>query len=126
MQLGSFQMLSRYLYPFLLALAALLLGVVAKGVYYQIKPLLPRRLRLSMRRILATQQRQQSRQSWPIYEPAGDTPKDWPGWPQERKFSLVLTHDVETQEGLARVKDVAELEMSLGFRSSFNFIPEGS
>lgn len=37
----------------------------------------------------------------------------------------MLTHDVESQKGLDRVKGLAELEMSLGFRSSFNFIPEG-
>src|SRR6185503_5477213 len=118
-------MLSRYLYPILMAVAALGLGLVAKSVYYQIKPLLPRRFRMSLRRILATRQRYQSRQTWPIYEPAGVTPPDWAGWPNGRTFALVLTHDVESQEGLDRVKDVAELEMSLGFRSSFNFIPEG-
>ena len=38
----------------------------------------------------------------------------------------MLTHDIESQTGLDRVKQLAELEMSLGFRSSFNFIPEGS
>jgi len=38
---------------------------------------------------------------------------------------LVLTHDVEGQRGLDGVKQLAELEMELGFRSSFNFIPEG-
>jgi glycosyltransferase involved in cell wall biosynthesis len=37
----------------------------------------------------------------------------------------VLTHDVESIIGLGKVRALAELEMSLGFRSSFNFIPEG-
>jgi hypothetical protein len=37
----------------------------------------------------------------------------------------VLTHDVEGQRGLDRVKRLAEVEMELGFRSSFNLIPEG-
>jgi hypothetical protein len=118
-------MLARYLYPILVALAALSLGVIAKGVYYQIKPLLPRRFRLWLRRILAARQRDQNRHTWPIYKPAGQTPADWPGWPAGHSFALVLTHDVESQLGLDRVKQVAELEMSLGFRSSFNFIPEG-
>ena len=43
----------------------------------------------------------------------------------ESKFAFVLTHDVESQQGLDRVKELAELEMELGFRSSFNFTPEG-
>jgi hypothetical protein len=36
-----------------------------------------------------------------------------------------LTHDVEAQRGVDRVKQLAAVEMALGFRSSFNFIPEG-
>lgn len=38
----------------------------------------------------------------------------------------MLTHDVEGPAGLAKCHQLAELEMELGFRSSFNFIPEGS
>lgn len=63
---------------------------------------------------------------WPILESAGRKPDGWPGWPDGKQFALVLTHDVEGPRGLANVKRLAELEMSLGFRSSFNFIPEGS
>jgi glycosyltransferase involved in cell wall biosynthesis len=51
-------------------------------------------------------------------------PEGWPGWPGGKQFALVLTHDVETKAGLNRVKQLAELEIRLGFRSSFNFIPE--
>jgi hypothetical protein len=45
-------------------------------------------------------------------------------WPQGRLFALVLTHDIETEKGQAFVRAVADLEEGLGFRSSFNFIPE--
>ena len=37
----------------------------------------------------------------------------------------MLTHDVESAAGLDRVRQLAEMEMELGFRSSFNFVPEG-
>ena len=37
---------------------------------------------------------------------------------------LVLTHDVETEEGQAYVRAVVDLEESFGFRSSFNFVSE--
>ena len=43
-----------------------------------------------------------------------------------KKFAVVLTHDVEGQLGLDQCRPLMELEMELGFRSSFNFIPEGA
>ena len=38
---------------------------------------------------------------------------------------MVLTHDVERSEGLERCRQLMELESKLGFRSAFNFVPEG-
>jgi hypothetical protein len=63
---------------------------------------------------------------WPILESAGNPPAEWAGWPAGSKFALVLTHDVEGQLGVDHSLRLANLESSLGFRSSFNFIPEGS
>lgn len=57
---------------------------------------------------------------------AGAPPPNWAGWPDGKKFAFVLTHDVESQTGLDRCRQTAELEMRHGFRSSFNFVPEGS
>lgn len=45
-------------------------------------------------------------------------------WPGGHRFASVLTHDVETAAGQANVRAVADLEEGLGFRSSFNFVPE--
>jgi peptidoglycan/xylan/chitin deacetylase (PgdA/CDA1 family) len=45
-------------------------------------------------------------------------------WPAGQRFAFVLTHDIETEEGLALVREIANLEEELGFRSAFNFIPE--
>jgi len=53
-------------------------------------------------------------------------PENWPGWPAEKKFAFVLTHDVESGAGLGKCGPLMQLEMDLGFSSSFNFIPEGS
>jgi len=44
-------------------------------------------------------------------------------WAEGKKFALVLTHDVETAEGLDRCLPIADMEERLGFRSSFNFVP---
>jgi hypothetical protein len=53
------------------------------------------------------------------------TPPGWQGWPDGKKFALVLTHDVEGPAGLRRCRRLAQLESELGFRSCFNFIPAG-
>src|SRR5205823_1225493 len=51
--------------------------------------------------------------------------EDWPGWPGNKRFAVILTHDVESATGVQRCRELAALEHRLGFRSSFNFIPEG-
>jgi hypothetical protein len=61
---------------------------------------------------------------WPIDERAARAPAGWRGWPEGKRFALVLTHDVESAVGQARVRDLCLIEEGLGFRSSFNFVPE--
>ena len=100
--------------------------MLARRIYYILKPYLPRSARLAMRRIVANKIRLKSDAIWPINESTAKLPPHWPGWPDGKKFAVVLTHDVEGPEGVALCRDLAELEMSLGYRSSFNFIPEGS
>jgi len=81
---------------------------------------------MALRRIPAKLKRRFYWAFWPIDESAGQRPVNWSGWPGQKKFAVVLTHDVEGPNGLAKVKQLAELEMELGFRSSFNFVPNGS
>jgi hypothetical protein len=45
-------------------------------------------------------------------------------WPEEYRYAFTLTHDIDTAEGQAYASAVADLEESLGFRSSFYFVPE--
>ena len=94
--------------------------------YYWVKPFLPWSVRMPVRRSFAQLKRERVRDVWPILPGSEKPPVGWPGWPEGKQFSFVLTHDVEGPEGLAKVKPLAELEMSLGFRSCFNFIPEGA
>ena len=78
-----------------------------------------------IRRCLAKRQLAVCGEQWPILEIAKETPNRWMGWPEAKEFAFVLTHDVESQLGVDRVRALAEAEMAAGFRSSFNFIPEG-
>jgi hypothetical protein len=52
---------------------------------------------------------------WPIDHGASAPPQGWPGWPDGKRFALVLTHDVDTGKGQERCLDLARLEMELGF-----------
>lgn len=99
--------------------------MVSRRLYYRFKPYLPWRLRIAARRVVARVQRRRYAGTWPINELAGRQPAVWPGWPDGKKFALVLTHDVEGNQGLAKCRELMDLEVRLGLRSSFNFIPEG-
>lgn len=100
-------------------------GVFFRKQYYFLKPYIPWRLRVALRRRMARRAQTVGADSWPISVAAGQAPDGWPGWPDGRQFAFVLTHDVEGIKGLERVPHLMELEKRLGFRSSFNFIPEG-
>jgi glycosyltransferase involved in cell wall biosynthesis len=86
---------------------------------------MPWGLRMALRRKLAKNRRLPYSNVWPIDQRAGATPPHWPGWPEGKRFAFVLTHDVEGAKGLGRVDTLAKVEMKHGFRSAFNFVPEG-
>lgn len=94
-------------------------------LYYHVKPLIPWSVRMGVRRFFARRKRARTGDIWPMYPGSEQPPPGWPGWPDGRQFAFVVTHDVEGPDGLAKVRQLAELELSLGFRSCFNFIPEG-
>jgi predicted glycosyltransferase len=95
-------------------------------IYYQVKPFIPRALRAAVRRRIALRLEAKVRDVWPIMPGSEQTPPGWQGWPDGKKFAVVLTHDVEGSAGLRQCQRLMDLELKLGFRSSFNFIPEGS
>ncbi len=89
------------------------------------KPWLPRRLRYAIRRVHARRKRSVVSNVWPVLPGSELPPRNWSGWPGGKQFAFVLTHDVEGQCGVNKCRQLMELEAKLGFRSSFNFIPEG-
>jgi len=94
--------------------------------YYEVKPLIPWRVRMAVRRWFASRARHRANGVWPIQHGSQHPPEGWPGWPGGKRFAFVLTHDIEGPRGLERFKQLAELEMSAGVRSLYNFVPEGS
>ena len=98
---------------------------IRNKLYYGIKPLIPRSLRLGLRSWVTLQKRELVGNVWPILRGSESAPKGWPGWPNGKQFAFVLTHDVETDRGVNNCQRLMQLEADLGFRSSYNFIPEG-
>ncbi len=111
-----------------------------KRVYYILKPLLPRTLTRMMRRAYQRPGQAGLDIPWPtesryvsflenvlarvLQATPGHTLLIKSLWPEGRSWALVLTHDVEARTGFEYVRKVADLEEALGFRSSFNFVPE--
>ncbi|HEX3270048.1 MAG TPA: hypothetical protein VHR15_05325 [Ktedonobacterales bacterium] len=112
----------------------------AKRLYYQVKPFLPRSLSILLRHRYRRRQEMRFPLGWPIEDRYVrfqfacvahilrqrkiDCGIHVNFWPDGQRFAFVLTHDVEDAAGAAFVPRLAELEERLGFRSSFNFVPE--
>lgn len=98
---------------------------VAMGAYPILKPILPKPLLIYLRSRCAMLIQKCSSGVWPIDENSDRPPETWRGWPGGKRFALVLTHDVEGDLGQKNCHELVELEIRLGFRSSFNFVAEG-
>ena len=109
-----------------------------KRAYYELKPMLPRQLSRLLRRLYRRVTEPGFRLGWPIEDryarfqwrlledlmriSGRQSASFIHFWPHGRPFAFSLTHDVETGEGQAFVRSVADLDSSYGFRSSFNFV----
>ncbi|MBV9010075.1 MAG: glycosyltransferase [Verrucomicrobia bacterium] len=106
--------------------APLQTAMLRNEVYYLLKPVIPATLRRALRQRVASRIRERTEATWPILPGSERLPQGWSGWPQGRRFAVVITHDVEGQRGVDNCRRLMQLDMEMGFASSFNFIPEGS
>ncbi|MBP1696019.1 MAG: hypothetical protein H6Q41_1207 [Deltaproteobacteria bacterium] len=95
------------------------------SLFYLVKPMIPRRVQIAMRRAVGQAKVRIHKNVWPIDPQAAQPPEGWTGWPEKRRFALVLSHDVDTARGHERCFELMKAEEALGFRSCFNFVPEG-
>jgi peptidoglycan/xylan/chitin deacetylase (PgdA/CDA1 family) len=113
-----------------------------KSAYYAYaRPLLPTWVRPLLRKVYHPAEEVQSLLHWPVEDRfvrfqfaqmaaamkrLGRETQEIVGlWPEGKQFAFVLTHDVEARGGHDFVREVMALEEKYGFRSSFNFVPEG-
>jgi len=104
-------------------------------LYYRLRPFLPRSLQIWLRRCFALVQGRSRFPRWPVETClhdffdlmlailgglAGEPVPYIAPWPDDHKWALVLTHDVEFATGWASRGPVLELERACGMRSSWN------
>lgn len=89
--------------------------------FYAVKPLVPRRLQLLLRRFRA---KRIFRRTTPPYLGDGHHSCAAEGvrWPSGAGSCVLLTHDVETKEGLEGIAAIRALEKRFGFASTWNFV----
>lgn len=114
-------------------------------LYYLLKPAIPRRVQIALRRRMARRLRRRHSSggafpSWPV-EPrlveqleteliervrrAGGAAVPFVGlWPYGHRFAYILTHDVEAERGLAGVDRLLELEAGHGMVSGWFLVGE--
>lgn len=112
-------------------------AAIVRG-YYLLRPALPRQLQLRLRRAFTRVQARSSFPDWPVEdslhhlytwlfhlvaELAGQPVPYIDPWPGGRSWALVLTHDVETEEGYRNLELLRGPEREYGYRSSWNFVP---
>jgi len=93
-------------------------------IFYILKPLIPRFVQIILRRIIVKIKTKKYKDVWPILEKSGNIPDGFPGWLDNKKFAFIITHDVEKQGGHDKCIQLMQIEKKLGFKSSFNFVPE--
>lgn len=108
-------------------------------VYYTIRPVLPRKLQLLLRRGHAARQTYPDFPGWPEEHALHDL-YDWlldrleqiarepvpylHPWPNGHTSAFVLTHDVETAAGRDAIEALRAPERVRGLRSAWNLVPE--
>ncbi len=95
------------------------------GIYYHFRPYIPRSWQIAIRRAVVRKKLPLYADVWPIDPAAAVPPHGWQGWPDGKRFAFVITHDVETLNGLDRCEQLARIDQEFGFRSAFNFVAEG-
>ena len=110
------------------------------ALFYGVKRFIPRRLQLAARRRLVLLQRNPDFPRWPLDESVSrlvqfyakcllaaagtdELPFRW-FWPDGHHAALLLTHDVESLDGLRLAIGIADLEEERGLRSSFNIVAD--
>lgn len=113
---------------------------VVLNAFYRARRFVPRSAQLALRRALIRRQGLPEFPSWPFESAGHDLLRlrlaevllergvdairfPW-FWPEGRRAAVVLSHDVESAQGVLDAATVADWEEEHGFRSSFNIVAD--
>lgn len=106
---------------------------ISKKLYYSLKPLIPRFMQIYLRQLKAKNIEDNGYKSVEsIYKgileeklkKSGEIANFIWFWRKGYKMVSVITHDVETENGMKNVLKLAEIDGKYGIKSSFEFVPE--
>jgi hypothetical protein len=117
------------------------LFLLARQLYYKLKPLMPRFVQVQLRQKLVDYMSRRKFPTWAVdasvdllhrnllvkllkTNPGSSSMPMISFWPQGADMCLLLTHDVESLDGIENIKKIINIEQKLGFRSVWNFVPE--
>jgi peptidoglycan/xylan/chitin deacetylase (PgdA/CDA1 family) len=115
------------------------IGELVRRGYYRVRPVLPYRLQMALRRRFRRLQERTVFPAWPtetslhrlealllgFVEQVAGEPLPWLSpWPQPYEWALVLTHDIERAAGYQHVGEVLAVEERHDLRSAWYFVPE--
>lgn len=132
--------LERYPSPANAGVQQLLAKETTRRIYYALRPLMWGALRLHLQRLYFRNWREIAFPRWPVdttverlletllalsMEARGINrlPFIW-FWPRGAPYCLMMTHDVETKNGLRNVRRLMELNEEAGIKASFQFVPQ--
>lgn len=114
------------------------LGTRQLQLYYRLKRFLPRSFWLQARRTFMRLAKPPAFPAWPLEDGVDRLLRFWAQcllvasekdeasfawfWPERYRAALILTHDVESEQGLGLALELADLEEERGLRSSFNVV----
>ena len=113
---------------------------LGKSVYYQLRPLIPFRLRSRLKQLQARGWQDATFPAWPVDHSVetilerllmfslkshalSNIPFIW-FWPDGYESCAIMTHDVETEEGKEFCQHLMDINDRYGVKSSFQLIPE--
>jgi hypothetical protein len=114
---------------------------LAKGAYYALRPLLSQGMRTAIQRVRARNWSELCFPHWPVDTTVEDlceslmslsiealrvdkVPFIW-FWPDGARGCLLMTHDVETEEGRNLCPTLMDIDDAFGVKSAFQIVPEG-
>lgn len=113
---------------------------ILRSLYYRVRPLLPNRVRRVLQRVYLSDWRMLTFPSWPVdttveseletglldlmrQSNIPEVPFIW-FWPHGAQGAVILTHDVETREGLDFVPSLMAIDDQYGFKGAYQLVPE--